>query len=82
MKDRIANAEFAGSLFGQYHQPLGQSLATVLRLHEDVEDVGAAMVGRMARMRRPVDDHHAETRDHDACVFEHPAEIAAVIESR
>jgi hypothetical protein len=60
MKDRIAHAEFAGPFFGQRHQPLGQSRAPMLRLDEDVEDVSAAMVGRMARMRRPVDHHHAE----------------------
>ena len=81
MKDRIANAEFARPRLGERHQPLGQSLAPVLRLHEDVEDVGAAMVRRMARMRWPVDHHHAETRDYGAGVLEHPAEIAAVLQS-
>ena len=38
MKDRIANAELADPLFGQRHQPLGQSLAAILGLDEDVEE--------------------------------------------
>ena len=81
MKDRVANAEFTRSFLRKRHQPLGQSLAAVLGLDEEVEDERGD--GRPdGSDQQPIDHHHTEARDHDACILEHPAKIAGVIESR
>jgi hypothetical protein len=82
MKNRVAEAKLAGLFLSQRHQLPGEAFAAVFRLHEYVEDIGAAVVGRVARMRRPVDHHHPEAGNDLSGFFQHPAKIASIAKTR